>query len=127
MKKKSLLTISESPSKKLKTKKKQNESEENVFDATRVLGRPRSTSVFVKSARRQNSFPSSTEGLGNYLTIEDFTDDQWIEIRKCAQKVFDSKAFGGDQFRCAVRGFLNYLMQEDFELMVDEDNSSQLN
>lgn len=54
-----------------------------------------------------------TQKPEDVLTVETLTKKDWQQIRLEAVKVKASGQFGNDELKCAVLGFVNWVMEQD--------------
>jgi hypothetical protein len=48
-----------------------------------------------------------------FITVEEFTEDQWDEIRVIANAIQKTGAFQKDAFRCAIKAVILWLANKD--------------
>jgi hypothetical protein len=54
------------------------------------------------------------------ITLETLTPEQWIEIRRIALKIFDSKRYGTDQLKCAVAAFAAWISTQEGDFACED-------
>lgn len=58
-------------------------------------------------------------------TIYQLSPQEWAEIKKIAISFHDNNQFGGDQFKCAVAAFMEWISNQDdnFQLAVEVETT----
>jgi hypothetical protein len=63
----------------------------------------------------------STEGDAKYITLPDISPEEWARIKLLAQKLYDSGHHKGDQFKCAVAAFVEWIASQERGFAIDSD------
>lgn len=53
------------------------------------------------------------------ITIEEFTERHWAQIREIARLKLDQNAYEGNQFKCTVAAFLEWLADQPFNVGIE--------
>lgn len=56
------------------------------------------------------------------ITIDDFTDKHWAEIHEIARQKLEFNEFQGNQFKCTVSAFLEWLADQPFNVGIEIPN-----
>ncbi len=57
------------------------------------------------------------------ISLEDLTTSQWIDIRKKALESHRKNEFQGDQMKCSIKGFLDFINETDLEVSCSDNQS----
>lgn len=53
------------------------------------------------------------------ITIEEFTEKHWAQIRERARYKLDQNQYESNQFKCTVAAFLEWLADQPFNVGID--------